>query len=109
MRHETTGVAIDISLGALEYEEDLIGRTRTVQKDRLKIPVASPEDMIVLKIIAQRKQDLADIENILDAQDEVDVLLVRRIVQDFAGILERPDIIDDLELLLARYLKKRKK
>jgi len=102
LQHEPSGVPVDVSLGALDFEEELIGRATIVKLGRLRVPVAAPEDLIILKAIAQRPIDLGDIDSILQAQSRLDLARIRRTVAEFAAILERPDIVDQLEALLER-------
>src|SRR5262245_65246262 len=51
-RHQAKGFPLDISLGALAFEEDVIRRATILKVGTLRIPVAAPEDLIILKAIA---------------------------------------------------------
>jgi hypothetical protein len=65
----TTGVPIDISLGALEFEEQMVNRANSAEIiGRQKFRVASAEDIIVMKTVAGRPQDWQDIEGIIVRQ-----------------------------------------
>ena len=60
------GIPIDISLGALPFEERVVGRAtfyRFLADARLN--TCSAEDLIVLKAFADRSRDWADIEGVL--------------------------------------------
>ena len=72
LRHSELGVA-DLIVAATEYEGIAITRAReeTIGTDRI-VRVATPEDVIVLKLIAGRAQDVADIEAILTAKPVLD-------------------------------------
>ena len=52
--------------------------------------------------MAQRPRDIADIESVLDAHPEADLERVRRWVGLFAEMLERPELLRNVEVLLAR-------
>jgi len=53
--HAATGVDVDISVGALTFEEETIARARLVAfGGGVEVPVATPEDLIVMKIVASR-------------------------------------------------------
>jgi hypothetical protein len=106
--HEPSGIAVDISLGALEFEEELIARAANVKLGRLNVPVAGPEDLIILKAVAMRPKDLGDIDLILQAQPRLDLIRIRRTVTRFSEMLEQPEIIEELERLLKRGKKRRK-
>ena len=92
LQHESSGVPLDVSLGALGFEEELIGRATIVKLGRLKVPIAAAEDLIILKAVAQRPIDLADIDSLLQAQPRLDLVRIRKTLGQFAGILERPEI-----------------
>jgi hypothetical protein len=62
LRHETSGVPIDVSMGALPFEEMAIKRAVQMAVGDFQIPVPTPEDLLVMKAIAHRPRDLADID-----------------------------------------------
>jgi hypothetical protein len=64
--------------------------------------VATPEDLLVMKLIASRAQDLADIESILSIERHLDLDRVRSYVKLFSIALEAPEMREQLEKLLAR-------
>ena len=64
-------------------------------------PVATPEDLLVLKAIAGRPRDIVDIEGLLAANPSVDRDRVRSVTAAFAELLEAPEILETLDRLLA--------
>jgi hypothetical protein len=63
------GADIDVSLGALPFEERVIERaTAHTFAPRMKWITASAEDMVILKAIADRGQDWIDVKGILRRQ-----------------------------------------
>ncbi len=72
LRHAELGAA-DLIIAATEYEEVAIRRARAepLAEGRLVL-VLAPEDVIVLKLVAGRAQDVADIEAILAARPRLD-------------------------------------
>lgn len=101
MRHRS-GVDVDLSLGVLPFERELIERAQTVDAAGLHIDIATPEDLIIMKALARRPQDIADIAGIIEVQGHLDIERIRRWVREFSAILEMPEILDDLEVLLRR-------
>lgn len=94
-------IDIDLSLGALPFEYEVIDRSSMIEVSRgVSIRVASPEDIIVMKVIAGRGRDIMDIENILQANPDLDVERIRRWVREFSAVLEMPEIHDAMEKLL---------
>jgi hypothetical protein len=100
LRHVKTGIHVDLSCGALPFEEEAIQRGQSVLVGGLTLRVATPEDLIVMKAVANRARDIADIESIVDVCESLDVGRIRRWVQDFAELLEMPEILQKLESIL---------
>lgn len=104
-RHEPTGIDVDVALGSLEFEEEAVARAFEVTVAGVTIPLATPEDLIVMKAVASRDQDWLDIDGVLAAHPTLDMRRVRRWVRSFAQALEAPEVYDDLE----NRVKKRKR
>jgi Domain of unknown function (DUF1814). len=103
LTHETTGLDIDLSFGALPFEREMIDRAKTVVVGTLSVRVATPEDLMITKVVASRPKDLADLELILDVHRDLDLERVRRWTHEFAAVLEMPEIEENLERVLASY------
>lgn len=108
VRHEPSGIDADIIFGALAFEEESIGRAVALDVGGIRLQCPTPEDLIVMKAVAHRPRDLADIESILDAQPKLNLTRVRRLVRGFSIALEMPDILSDLEAVFSRMRKQRK-
>jgi hypothetical protein len=108
IHHQPGGIDLDISFGALPFEEEAVKRAVPTDIGGQVVPLPTPEDLIIMKAVAHRPRDLADIEGILAAQPKLDWERIRRWVGDFAAVLEMPEIFDDLENLLAQRPKQRK-
>ena len=100
MRHEPSGVDVDIMFGALRFEEEAVAHRTFVTVAGVALPLPTPADLIVMKAVAHRPRDLTDIEAILDAHPDLDVDHVRRWVREFARAAAMPEIWDDLRRLL---------
>jgi predicted nucleotidyltransferase len=103
MRHRRSKMEVDVALGSLEFERELIRRAKPVTIRGLRVMVCTPEDLVILKAIPRRPNDLADIRELLHHHPRMDVQRVRRIVGEFSEALDCPDILHDLEGLLARH------
>lgn len=63
------GVPIDVSLGGLPFEEEMIERASLFEYlPGVAIMTASAEDMIILKAFAGRDKDWADVASIISRQ-----------------------------------------
>lgn len=107
MRHEPSGVDVDIMFGALRFEEEAVAHRTFVTVAGVTLPLPTPEDLIVMKAVAHRPRDLTDIEAILDAHSGLDVDHVRRWVREFARAAAMPEIWDDLQRLLKDHEERR--
>jgi hypothetical protein len=108
LRHLATGIDIDVILGRLPFEEEAVsrGQAHTLGGVRIKLPRV--EDLLIMKAVAQRPQDLRDIEGLLDAHPEVDVDGIRDWVRQFAAATSMPDLAETLDKLLGQRAAARK-
>jgi len=102
LRHEPSGIEIDLSLASLPFEREVIERAveRTIRGVAFR--VATAEDLIVMKAIALRPRDVADIEALLDTHPHLDLERVRAFLQAFTEALETDDFAGEFERVLAR-------
>jgi len=108
VHHEPSGLDADVVFGSLPFERETVARSVWVEVSGVLVPLPRPEDLIVLKAVAHRPQDLADIEAILAAQPRLNLRRVRRWVREFSEALSMPEILRDLETLLSQSRKRRK-
>jgi hypothetical protein len=99
------GTGIDISLGGLPYEQRVLERSSVWEvPEHGKIRTCCPEDLIVMKAIANRGQDWVDIENTLTRQNrKLDKRLILEELQPLVELKEEPEIMDQLEQRFAQY------
>ena len=98
------GVAVDLSLGAIPFEERSIARSslwRSPEGHDLR--TCSAEDLLVHKSFAARPHDWLDVEDVLDRQQErLDLDLVRRELKPLAELKPETDIMPELERRISR-------
>jgi hypothetical protein len=102
LKHQPTDTTVDVSCGGLPFEQEAIRQAISVRLGRVSVKLATPEDLIIMKAIAHRARDMADIEALMTAFPAVDLHRVRRQVHEFADALESPEIVEDLERLIHR-------
>lgn len=66
-------VVIDVLLADSEYLRTALERRRQILLGEVSVPIVTVEDLIVLKTLAGRLQDQADLEKIKLRQDDLDV------------------------------------
>lgn len=55
----------DVILAETDYQDWVVQRAISIPMFSIEVPMCSAEDLIILKLIANRRQDLLDIENVL--------------------------------------------
>lgn len=55
----------DLIFSETEYQEWVVSRAIAVKIFEITVPICTPEDLIIMKLLANRRQDLLDVENIL--------------------------------------------
>lgn len=102
LNHKPSSVSVDISLAALPFEEESIARGKWVDLGGISLPLPTPEDLIIMKAVAHRPQDIADMEALLEANPKLNLRRIRQRVREFSDALEMPDILRDLENIVKR-------
>jgi hypothetical protein len=96
LRHGPTGVPLDLSLGVLPFEVEMVERKLSYEAEGLTIPLPTPEDLVIMKATAHRPQDLADIDAIIRANVGLDRARIETWVRQFAEALDMPELWDDI-------------
>ncbi len=90
LRHKQTGVTIDLAIGLSGFERQVIERATSVKIARRHLQVSTAEDLLLMKLLADRPQDQQDIKGILTAQrNQIDWEYCRAVgqqLQDALGI-----------------------
>ena len=68
LTHVRTGMPVDIVLGGPGLEERFTARATRRHVEGTAVPVASAEDLVVMKVLAGRPKDIEDIAAVLAAQ-----------------------------------------
>lgn len=100
LRHTKSGVSIDISLGILPFEEEVVERGIKHDVGALIIRLPTPEDLIILKAVAHRPKDLEDIREIVANNPNLDHRRIEHWVKDFAELMETPELWGQIEKIL---------
>ncbi|MBA4380490.1 MAG: hypothetical protein C0393_07440 [Anaerolinea sp.] len=90
--HVESGINIDISLGVLPFEEEMVERSTIHKVGALSVRLPTPEDLIILKAVAHRPKDLLDIQAIVESHPNLDRERIEQWVTSFAELLETPEL-----------------
>ena len=102
IKHINSSIGIDISFGALPFEEECIKRSRKIRLANINLPLPSAEDLIIMKAVSHRSKDIIDIESIVDANPNLDIQRIKLWVTEFAALLEMPELWEDIEKLILK-------
>lgn len=102
LRHTESAIDIDVILAGLPFEREAIARSEPHDLGGVPVKLPQIEDLLIMKAVAQRPQDLRDIEGLLDAHPNMDVTRVRRWVGEFARATTMPEMLETLDGLLTR-------
>ncbi len=101
--HLKTEIPLDVVLAGPGLEELFLDRAREVEVAGTKIPVISPEDLIVTKILAGRPKDIDDVRGILRERKSS---LNLDLIEETLGLLDQALDRSDLSPLLEDELRK---
>lgn len=66
------GVAVDLLVANTDFQKVLIKRAKIIYFTKKRIRIATPEDLIILKLLADRPRDREDIQSILKHEAKLD-------------------------------------
>jgi hypothetical protein len=98
LRHRSTGVKVDVSIGLSGFEQLVISRAEAIELYGRPIAVATTEDLVIMKALAGRPQDDQDLRGMLTAQShrmdweyclQMATDLGEAVGQDLAGRIRR--------------------
>jgi uncharacterized nucleotidyltransferase DUF6036 len=99
--HRPSRFPADVVLGGPGLEEAFLQRAIPRNMHGLRVPVASAEDLIVMKVLAGRRKDEEDVAAMLSARgDELDLALVRKTLRDLSEALADDQLLPLFERLL---------
>lgn len=100
LQHQNSGININISLGILPFETEMVERSQNLKVGSLYLRLPTPEDLIILKAVAHRPHDLTDIQAIAASNPDLDRERVQFWVEQFGTDLELPDLWKNISHLL---------
>lgn len=92
LRHIATGIKVDLALGAIPFEEEVIDRS--VRKSALSVTVnlPSPEDLFIMKVLANRPKDTQDLVSLAELYPQMDRIRIQTYLEEFSSLDGMPDL-----------------
>ena len=97
----SSGVPVDVVLAGPGLEQLFFDRIVFRTIGGLTVPVASAEDIVVMKVLASRAKDLDDVRGIVSAKrGHLDIEQIRATLRLLEGALDQSDLLPVFERLL---------
>ena len=100
--HVPSRLPVDLVLAGPGPEEGFLQRARTVEAAGVRFPVISPEDLVVVKVLAGRLKDLEDVRGVLLRNPDLDLEAVRARLHELQSLLDQSDLLPRLEEIVDR-------
>ena len=93
-------IRVDFIFSFTPYERQAIERAKKVVMEGYPVSFASPEDVIIHKMLAARAIDLEDVRHIMAKnRQHIDLAYIRRWLSEFSSLPEHERIGEDFERL----------
>ncbi len=102
LKHGASHIDVDIVFAALPFELESIRNATALEIEGLSVQLPRVEDFVIMKAVAARPKDLIDIESLIEAHPNLEYKRIRKVVREFADVLDMPDINENLENILAK-------
>lgn len=100
LEHRPTGLPVDIVFGGPGFEAEFLERAVPVEIGGEQVPIITPEDLLVTKILAGRPKDIEDARGILAVRGPaLDLERTRSLLTILESALDRSDLVRELERL----------
>jgi predicted nucleotidyltransferase len=91
--HQSTGMPLDVVLAGPGLEEQFLDRAVAIALGDFTVPVISPEDLVVTKLLAGREKDVEDIRGVLRVRaGMLDLDYIRRTITMVEDALGQSDL-----------------
>jgi hypothetical protein len=94
--HTPTQISVDVSLGVMPFEHEVVARAVIHQLGGIPVRLPTPEDLIIYKAVSHRLKDLQDVYDLIQINPGIDRTRIRYWVQEFAAVLEMPELWEDI-------------
>ncbi len=85
-----TGIRVDLIFSCSPYEQQALGRVRTVKLGAAEVQFASVEDLLIHKVVAGRPRDSEDAQSVLAKNPQADLSYVRHWLGQLSTALSEP-------------------
>jgi hypothetical protein len=91
-------VFVDFMLGFFPFERETLDQATSMDLGRgAHAKIATPEDLVIMKLTASRDRDIQDVIALKELYPDLNRDRIRTIVTEYAEALERPEILANLD------------
>lgn len=104
MQHTSTGMTVDVVQLGTAFERLAVSRATARAVLGVEVPVVTAEDLLVYKLGSDRPRDSDDARSVVRRRaDQIDADYVRGHLREMERVLDRSDLVSELDRLLAHY------
>jgi len=70
LRHRTTNIKVDLVIGLSGFEQHAVARAQLLDLAGCRVPVATAEDLLIMKVLAGRPRDDEDLRGLVIARGD---------------------------------------
>jgi hypothetical protein len=100
--HCRTAMPVDVVLAGPGLHGEFLARRRLVDVGGVRIPMISPEDLVVTKVLAGRPKDLEDLRGVLLEQEDLDLDRARAVLGELEKALDDGRLLRRLDRIVRR-------
>lgn len=100
--HRPTSMPIDLVIAASSLHIEFLARRRLIDLGGVRVPMISPEDLVVTKVLAGRPKDLEDVRGVLIEQPHLDLDRIRDLLGDLEAALGEDRLLRRLDRLIRK-------
>ena len=100
IQDDETKIRVDLIFSFSSYEHVAIGRSKVLNLNGIDVSFASPEDLVIHKLVAGRPRDIEDCQSILLRQRGLDVHYIEKWLKEFELVVGS-ELVSNFRSLLA--------
>jgi hypothetical protein len=102
LRHSASGIDIDVIFGGLPFESLAVAQAQIHSVAGVSVRLPRVEDLLIMKAVAHRPQDILDVDALLAAHPATDLQPVRQWIREFATATAMSDLLVDFDQAVER-------
>jgi hypothetical protein len=109
LQHRATKIRVDVAAALSSLERKIIKRSKRLLYSDVEVNVCTIEDLIIMKLVADRTKDRLDVETLIPLnRKKLNLRYLRARAKEFIAV-ERSDVPERLKELLSATKSRRKK